>query len=169
MNSKKPKLNFMQMILLVGYTPLLIASIVLTIFASYQLRHNLEESVYSKLRSCAISVEQYFLWDIAEGILCKDEVSYEFIDSLKSEDVDLTFFNQNVRYLTSVLDDSGNRIEDTKADDAIWEFVKRGNEYKADNVVIGDSEYYVYYVPVLDENENVIGMGFAGEKNGNSK
>ena len=104
------------------------------------------------------------MWDINEGILSKDDVSYKFIDSLKSDDIELTFFEGDTRYITSIKDNSGARIEDTKADSKIWETVKAGNDYQADKVDIAGTEYYVYYTPVRSESGEVIGMAFAGEK-----
>lgn len=163
-SKNKQKLNFMKTVLMIGYIPLLTANIILTLFASYKLKTNLEESTYLRLKSCATSVEQYFTWDIREDILCKDDVSYEFIDSLKNDDIELTFFVEDTRYLTSIKDESGNRIEDTKADSHVWEEVKKGNDYKASNVEIAGVNYYVYYIPVKSEAGEVIGMAFAGEK-----
>ena len=163
-SKNKKKLNFMKTVLMIGYIPLLTANIILTLFASHKLKTNLEESTFLRLKSCATSVEQYFTWDIREDILCKDDVSYEFIDSLKNDDIELTFFVDDTRYLTSIKDESGNRIEDTKADSHIWEEVKKGNDYKASNVEIAGVDYYVYYRPVKSEAGDVIGMAFAGEK-----
>lgn len=160
----KKKLNFMKTVLMIGYIPLLSANIILTLFASHKLETNLEESTFLRLKACATGVEQYFTWDIREDILCKDDVSYEFIDSLKNEDIELTFFVDDTRYLTSIKDESGDRIEGTKADSHVWEEVKKGNDYKASNVEIAGVDYYVYYIPVKSEAGDVIGMAFAGEK-----
>lgn len=164
MKKKKKKFNFLHTVLLIGYIPLLTANIILTIFASHTMENNLEQSTYSRLECCAVSVEQYFTWDIREGILCKDDVSYEFIDSLKEKDIELTFFEEDTRYITSIKDENGNRVEGTKADSAIWDMVKAGATYTTDGVNIAGSEYYVCYVPVRSDTGEVIGMAFAGEK-----
>lgn len=158
------KLNFKKTVLMIGYIPLLTANIILTLYAAYMMRSNLEESVYLRLKACAISVEQYFTWDIREDILCKDDVSYAFIDSLQDDNIELTFFVDDTRYLTSIRDEQDKRIEDTKADPKIWEIVKAGEPYQAANVDICGNKYYVYYMPVKAEDGKVIGMAFAGEK-----
>lgn len=164
MKTQKKKLNFMKVVFMIGYIPLLTANIILTLFATHQMTKNLEDSTYSRLKACATSVEQYFAWDIREGILCKDDVSYEFIDSLKSDDIELTFFSGDTRYLTSIKDANGNRFEDTKADSNIWNTIREGHDYTSSGVDIAGSEYYVYYMPVESEEGEVIGMAFAGEK-----
>lgn len=161
--NKKKKFNLLIAILLIGYIPLLTSNTILSLFATSQLRSNLISNTYSKLEACATSVEQYFTWDIREDILYKDDVSYEFIDALVDDSIQQTFFVGDTRYLTSVKDENGNRVEDTKADPAIWETVKAGNDYKDKNVEICDTKYYVYYKPVKDEYGTVIGMAFAGE------
>ena len=158
------KLNFKRTVLMIGYIPLITANIILTLYAAYMMRSNLEESVYLRLKACAISVEQYFTWDIREDILCKDDVSYSFIDSLQDDDIELTFFVEDTRYLTSIRDEQDKRIEDTKADPKIWEIVKAGEPYQAANVDICGNKYYVYYMPVKSEDGEVIGMAFAGEQ-----
>lgn len=163
-NKNKRVLSFMTTILLIGYVPLLTANIILTIFASNTMKNNLEESTYLRLKACATSVEQYFTWDIRGGILCKDDVSYEFIDSLKDDGIELTFFEGDTRYLTSIKDDSGNRIEDTKVDSEIWKVIQSNNDYKDSNVNINGEKYYVYYTPVKSDDGKVIGIAFAGEK-----
>lgn len=161
---KKKRFNFRHMVLLIGYVPLLTANIILTIFATHTMESSLEESTYSRLEACAFTVEQYFIWDIREGILCKDDVSYEFIDSLKHNDIELTFFEGDTRYLTSIQDENGNRVEGTKADSTIWECIKSGETYMGKDVEIAGDLYYVYYVPVALDNGEIIGMAFAGEK-----
>lgn len=163
-NKNKRVLSFMTTILLIGYIPLLTANIILTIFASNTMKNNLEESTYLRLKACATAVEQYFTWDIREGILCKDDISYEFIDSLKDDDIELTFFEGDTRYLTSIKDNNGNRIEDTKADSSIWKTIQNDSDYKDSDVDINGEKYYTYYMPVKSEDGEVIGIAFAGEK-----
>ena len=165
MKKRKSKgLSFLSTILMIGYIPMVTIGVILTVLAAKQLESNLEESTYSRLQACAISVEQYFTWDIRENILCKDDVSYEFIDSLKNSDIELTFFEGDTRYLTSIKNEQGERIEDTQADSKVWESVKAGSDYRDKNVKINGIKYYVYYMPVRSEEGDVIGMAFAGEK-----
>lgn len=164
MEKRKSKLNMTVSLVLVGLIPLITTIAIITSYAGRQMDKELEEGVYSRLHACAISVEQFFGWDIERDALAKDEASYEFIDSLEVEEVELTLFIEDTRYITSVKDESGARVEGTKASPEIWATVKEGNEYKSHGVVIAGEEYYVYYVPVYDADGEVVGMAFAGEK-----
>lgn len=160
----KRKIKYQQVILMIGCIPLIVAIIVLTWYAAERMRNELIDSTYLRLKACSTSVEQYFTWDIREDILARDEVSYDFIDSLQDEHIEQTLFLKDERYITSIADESGKRIEGTKADPAIWETVKAGNDYKTDGVDIQGEKYYVYYRPVYSDNGEVLGMAFSGEK-----
>ena len=162
--TKGKRLDFLRVIMLIGSVPLLSAIIILTICAAMKMENELETSTYARLRACAISVQKYFEWDIREEILEKDDVSYEFIDSLQKNEIELTFFEGDTRFITSIKDKSGNRVEGTKASEEIWNIVKTGKDYQSDGIDISGAKYYVYYTPVCTDDGKVIGMAFAGEK-----
>lgn len=162
--TKGKRLDFLRVIMLIGSVPLLSAIIILTIYAAMKMENELETSTYARLRACAISVQKYFEWDIREEILEKDDVSYEFIDSLQKDEIELTFFEGDTRFITSIKDKSGNRAEGTKASEEVWNIVKTGKDYQSDGIDISGAKYYVYYTPVCTDDGKVIGMAFAGEK-----
>ena len=162
--TKGKRLDFLRVIMLIGSVPLLSAIIILTICAATKMENELETSTYARLRACAISVQKYFEWDIREDILEKDDVSYEFIDSLQKDEIELTFFEGDTRFITSIKDKSGNRVEGTKASEEVWNIVKTGKDYQSDGIDISGAKYYVYYTPVCTDDSKVIGMAFAGEK-----
>ena len=72
---RKHKLSFLATSILMGLIPLLVASVTISAVAIYQTKNNLEERVYLQLQACAMSVREYFEWDINEDILEVDEVS----------------------------------------------------------------------------------------------
>ncbi|MDE7268669.1 MAG: cache domain-containing protein, partial [Lachnospiraceae bacterium] len=159
---KKLKLTFLATSILMGLIPLLVASVTISAVAIYQTKSNLEERVYLQLQACAMSVREYFEWDINEDILEVDEVSLAFIDSLKAQDVDLTLFLEDVRFITSIYNEDGERNIGTKSSEGIWDLVKQGKDYSAKGTVIGGRKYYVYYTPVSNESGEIVGMAFAG-------
>lgn len=93
-NSKGKRLNILWVIILIGSVPLLTAILILTIYSTRKMEQELEDSTYARLKACAVSVEKYFEWDVREDILCRDDVSYEFIDSLKKDNIELTFLKE---------------------------------------------------------------------------
>jgi len=113
---RKRKLNLFFTFFLIGLIPLITTLFVTIFYSSNQLKKEIVNNIYLRLKTCAVSVEQYFEWDIAEEILCKDETSYEFIDSLMEDDIVLTLFEKDTSFISSIKDDKGNRVEGIKAD-----------------------------------------------------
>lgn len=159
---KKPKLALLGTMLMIGLIPLLATAVLLSAISIIKSSDKMEEDTYARLRAAAVGLEQYYAWDVINT----GEAAYEhdYVDSLLDQDIELTLFLEDTRFITSIYNDAGERNEGTKADPAIYAEVLKGNEYKADNVKIGDGEYYVYYVPMKDADDNVIGMAFAGEE-----
>ena len=157
-------MGYLQVILMIGCIPMLATMVALTVYASGKMKDELVDSTYLRLKACATSVEQYFTWDIREDILEKDDISYQFIDSLQDEHIEQTLFMEDERFITSIVDKDGNRAEGTKADPQIWETVRAGNDYETDGVEIQGEEYYVYYMPECSDDGEILGMAFAGER-----
>lgn len=160
----KGKLGYLQVILMIGCIPLTVAIIAITIYSAGKMKSELIDSTYLRLKTCTTSVEQYFTWDIREDILERDEISYQFIDSLKAADIEQTLFIGDERFISSIIDEKGKRNEGTKAEPEIWEQVKAGNDYKASGVEIQGEKYYVYYSPVYSDDGEILGMAFSGER-----
>lgn len=160
----KKKMGYLQVILMIGCIPMIAAIVALTVYASAKMKNELIDSTYLRLKACSTSVEQYFTWDIREDILEKDDISYQFIDALQEEHIEQTLFMGDERFITSIVDEDGKRIEGTKADPKVWETVKAGNDYMADGVKISGERYYVYYMPVRSDDGEILGMAFSGER-----
>lgn len=160
----KKKMGYLQVILMIGCIPMIAAIVALTVYASAKMKNELIDSTYLRLKACSTSVEQYFTWDIREDILEKDDISYQFIDALQEEHIEQTLFMGDERFITSIVDEDGKRIEGTKADPKVWETVKAGNDYMADGVKINGERYYVYYMPVRSDDGEILGMAFSGER-----
>lgn len=160
----KGKLGYLQVILMIGCIPLTVAIMAITIYSAGKMKSELIDSTYLRLKTCTTSVEQYFTWDIREDILERNEISYQFIDSLKAADIEQTLFIGDERFISSIIDEKGKRNEGTKAEPEIWEQVKAGNDYKASGVEIQGEKYYVYYSPVYSDDGEILGMAFSGER-----
>ena len=150
-----------------GLIPCIVCFLVLAQVSNVDVTSAMEEGAYGRLTACATSVVQYFLHDIQEDILDPtDMLSTDFLDSMKAQGVELTLFQQDTRIGTSLEDTSNptGRNIGTKCNPEIWEKVKTGQTYLADDVVINGDTYYVAYVPLTLADGTVWGMGFAGEK-----
>lgn len=162
----KKKIGFIQTLLALSLVPLVVIVAVSVAFSASTLKAQMEEDTAEKLYIAAESVEEYFAYDIiSNGDVSYDEYAdHEFIDTLKSQDIELTLFKGDTRFLTSIKNEDGSRNEGTQASPEIWAKVQSGETYSAENVKIGDREFFVYYIPVYaDEAQtSVWGMAFAG-------
>lgn len=161
------KLTMRSVMITTGLIPCIVCFLVLAQVSNVDVTSAMEEGTYGRLTACAISVAQYFLYDIQEDILDPtDKLSTDFLDSMKAQGVELTLFQQDTRIGTSLEDTSNptGRNIGTKCNPEIWEKVKTGQTYLADDVVINGDTYYVAYVPLTLADGTVWGMGFAGEK-----
>lgn len=158
---KEKKISLLSTLLMIGLIPLIATSVVLTVISISKVRAATEEATYQRLRIAAESLDKHYSEEISEN----GEVPYEheYIDSLLDDDIELTLFIGDTRYITSIKNEKGERNEGTQADPDIYKEVCKGNEYYSDGVVISDRDYYVYYIPMKDKEDKVVGMAFAGE------
>ena len=158
---KTKKLGLLPILLMLGLVPVVVVALILAIVSDKEVTSSLEEGVYEKLRVAATGLEEYYEWDIVNT----GEAAYEhdYVDSLLADDIELTLFLGDTRYITSIKSANGERNEGTQAAADIWSTVSAGNDYHADHVDIAGRDYYVYYTPLKGADGKVVGMAFAGE------
>ncbi len=163
MKKKQGGLGLLPVLLILGLAPLVVTALIIGILSCKELSSNMEEDVYKELRVAAEGLRQYYEYDLMNG----DELTYDedhaYVDSFKNDGIELTLFQGDTRFMTSLRKDNGERNEGSQAAADIWASVKAGNEYHSDGVTIGGKDYYVYYVPLRDASGQVVGMAFSGE------
>lgn len=90
---------------------------------------------------------------------------FSIIDTLKEKTgVDITVFYQDVRVITTVRGDDGERIIGTKVSAVVVKDVLEGGRAAFyPSVAIGDKDYFAYYSPLVNENGTCIGMLFVAK------
>lgn len=159
--TEKRGISLLSTLMLIGFIPLLATAICLSIVSIGKVSSSIKEGTYEKVSAAATGLAQYYERDLNST----GEVAYEhdYVDSLLDESIEMTLFIGDTRYITSLKNENGERNEGTQADADIYKSVCAGNDYSAENVMIGDTKYFVYYTPIQDADGNVIGMAFAGE------
>ena len=95
-------------------------------------------------------------------VVCIDLNSSEYVDSVKAKTgAELTLFCGDTRYNTTLINSSGERNIGTQMDGGIWQQVQGNNTYIG-KTVIGGTNYYVNYTPMVDYSGEVVGAYFAG-------
>ena len=95
-------------------------------------------------------------------VVCIDLNDSEYVDSVKAKTgAELTLFCGDTRYNTTLINSSGERNIGTQMDGGIWQQVQ-GNNIYIGKTVIGGTNYYVNYTPMVDYSGEVVGAYFAG-------
>ena len=162
---KKKTISMMASLLMISIVPTLLASVVVAVIGCRSMATSLEDDVYHELRVAAEGLSNYYKQDISNSADQTPTYDHNYVDSLLDDDIQLTLFMDDVRFVTSVTDESNEtgRNEGTTANPDIWALVSAGNEYREKNVVINGAEYYAIYLPLENKDGKVIGMSFAGK------
>lgn len=155
--------------------PALIISVVLMLLANYSLTTGLNTEALGGLALLAQAVKGGY--DNMEGDYRLDEnnnlwkgdvnlsENSDMIDAyVEGADADVTIFYGKTRRVTSLIDAAtGERIIGTDASDEVWDLVRTGKIYETTNLTINNLPYAACYIPLEDNQGQVIGMVFAGQ------
>ena len=151
---------------------------VLTIISGIEINRIYSDMVQEELRVAAeqLNSEMSNVWDgdwsLSDGDLYKgDENIMEEYNEIMEEMKSLTGIEYSVLYgktrqITTLLDGNGNKAVGYDASDDVYNQVV-GNklEYYAKSIPAGTNEqYYIYYLPLMNDDGTAIGMVFAGRE-----
>ncbi len=171
----KDKKSIRQKLTAIGILPIVFLSVtifVLGVILIYSMhadiiRDELETSTHV-LKGCFnLTVRGDYTYD--GDVLKKGDVNISDSTMLyeikNNSDVDTTIFWKDTRIITTVESTYGVSAVGTKASQEVVERVlNRGENYFSNNLVIGGMDYIGYYTPLLNEDETVVGMVFAGKQ-----
>ncbi len=172
-----------QKIMLISITPIVLLGVVMLWVSNKRINAVLTSAIENGLRGAAISVldsleevndEAFYIGEDDElykgdyNITQHTRLADELRNSAKT---DITIFYGDTRYMTSVLDENGDRVLRTQAGEAVINTVlKGGQDYFATDVVVVGQDYFGYYVPLTDETTGeIVGMVFAGMSQSDAK
>ena len=153
--------------------PLVVLGLTTIIFGNARIREVVTDNIENGLRGAAVAVRDTIDYadegelHVEDGILYKGEFDVtnatEIADHVKSAtDMDITVFYGDTRYMSSVVNEQGERIIGTTAQEVVIDKVIKGNqEYFSDDVNVNGVPYFGYYIP-LTEDGQVVGMVFSG-------
>lgn len=167
------KLQYKMLILAI--IPVLVMGIVAILISNTVVKNKLLDDAKQKLKATSNAVlaaydqnaGDYFVnatGDVWKGAY-NVSLSTPFIDDIAAKTgIEVTFFYNDTRLVTSLKDADGKRILGSKAGDFLVENVLQdGNEVFTNRVLVDGTFYFGYYVPVHQNNsDEIIGMVFAG-------
>lgn len=155
-----------------------ILALILTVYGVRSVNAAYLESFTEELRAAAIQLRDEVSheydgeWEIDEkGILRKDGVDIhdeyqgQFDEMFSHTGISYTLFAGDTRYITTLTDSSGKRMEGTKAGEKVIDTVlNKGEEYLASNFEIAGEKWYAHYCPLKNSDGTIVGMVFAGRE-----
>lgn len=171
MEDNRPKKSFKTSFLCVAVIPLLVAGIIISVVSYSRQKNNIYNEIRTEMEYLAFTIANSYdamypgYYEIVKSdsiIALKKGDSYitsDFIDNIKEDTgLEITIFYEDVRMLTTIYDEDGNRILGTKMNSAIKQDVIDTDLIKFyDNVIIGKEKYFAYYMPLHNGDSDVIG------------
>ena len=161
-------------ILTMALLPIFCLGIVVILIGNVRIGSAMTGSIENGLRASAVSVRDT-LEHVDEGdfrvegdALYKGDFNVsqavEIADNIKdAADIDITVFFGDTRYMTSVVDEQGNRVIGTQAGQTVIDRVLgNGEEYFSTSVNVEGQNFFGYYLPMYSSGETAVGMIFAG-------
>ncbi|MFD3155961.1 methyl-accepting chemotaxis protein [Haloimpatiens sp. FM7330] len=166
------KLKLNHKIFLMVLSIIIVLSIGTLSFTYYELSVAFNSKIDEQLKSnteLALDVinEKYSgNWKVEGNKLYKGEKlingNNEVLDSIRNKtNAHVTIFLNDTRISTTVLDNGKRAIGTTASKEVVDKVLNNKNEYHGQAVVVGD-KYEVNYIPIKNQNEEVIGMFFMG-------
>lgn len=175
-NKSKRRFGVRWMVLSITVLPLLISCVITTFFASLTMETGMQKEVFTTLESAAtgallaldnVSMDAFRLVgdDLYKG-------SYNVTKNMDAIDryaetngIEFTFYYGDTRRASTIITESGQRQIGTKANSEISSAVlSKGEVYTSTNILVGNKNYYGYYMPVSDfSTGEIVGMVFAGK------
>ncbi|MBR1873690.1 MAG: diguanylate cyclase [Eubacterium sp.] len=159
----------------IGVIPMLLLGIGLTIYSQFSVREGMDYEVERSLSGIAHNLlSTYNTIDAGQFAVDGDKymkgetditADYRIMDDIKTDTgADVTLYYGTTRRMTTIVDDDGNRLTDTEApEDVIAQVYNAGEEYFSTGVDVQGVNYYGYYVPIQNDDGEIVGMCFAGK------
>ena len=167
------KLSVSQKVLLLSIIPILVLGITVMFVSHNQVNSVVTSTIENGLRCSAqamresltdVNDDSYYVSEdgkMYKGDFCVSNAT-TLADTLKaSSNTDVTVFFGNERYMTSVLNENGERAVRTQADDpaVVTNVLNGGQEYFSTSITVRGNEYFGYFIPLYDDQtKEVIGM-----------
>lgn len=159
--------------------PILLLTLIVTLFAAGSFARTMRREVENELKNLngAVSAAYDMIYpgdytvveELDELYLFKGKhqinEDYSVIDKIKENTgADITISYQNVRVITTLMDENHDRLAGTKVSSSITKEVLEGKVGKFyPKVPIGGENYFAYYAPLINSDGSSVGMLFVAK------
>lgn len=166
--------SIQKKMLFISLLPILILSILIVAFGMILLYRSYTQSIQEELESTTNILMDCLDLTVPGDYHYEDDVLYKgdlnFTASAmmnrvrERSGIDTTIFWHDTRALTTVVDESGVSATGTKASaEVVNAVLLEGDNYYSSDVDVNGMTYIGYYMPLVNSDQTVIGMVFAGK------
>ncbi len=179
MNKKQGKASLYSKLLIMTLVPLFLLAVVIMSFSAHRFAEALHEEVkkgLQDLNATFLTMYDYLYPGEYTAVEMENEIymlkgehqingDFSLIDRMKeSTGVDITLFYQDARVITTLRDQSGNRIIGTMVNSVVKrDVIEKEIATFYPSVNINGTEYFAYYEPIKNSDGSMIGMLFVGK------
>lgn len=167
-NSIQKKMLFISLLPILILSILIVAFGIILMYRSYtqSIQEELESTTNVLLDCLDLTVPGDYHYE--ENVLYKGDLNFTTSSMMnrvrERSGIDTTIFWNDTRVLTTVVNESGELATGTKASAEVVDAVLLGGEnYYSSNVDVNGMKYIGYYMPLVNSDQMVIGMVFAGK------
>ena len=154
--------------------PIFAVAIIAVLISAYKQQRLAESMTKQEMHSAASSILQVYNsetdgdYSYSDGSFRKGITpltgNYTIIDNIKQETgIDVTIAYNNTRVLTTIKDDTGNRVIGSEVDSRVMDAIQSGKNFVARKVKVGNLFYTGYYIPLRQSSDNtIVGTVFCG-------
>lgn len=157
---KKQGCSLFLLLMLLTLAPVVLATVILSTTSLHLTRTNLEGSVQTTLHVTADNLAKYCKENEITAINASGY--YEYLDSLKTEGLEMAILADGIPAATSIKNENDYRIREIPMDQ---DLVSAGGTdgYYDKNVLIEGNTYYGYYIPIMNDGR-ITAVAFAAER-----
>lgn len=144
-------ISISKKIMLTVLLPILILCLGVSIMCSSIFRTIITDEIQTQLSIAAYNFKMEY------GLIDNDELDKAMIAFKEHNDIDVTIFNNDKRELSTVPNAVGTSMEPT-----ILKSIRTGQEYFATDANVNGQQYFGYYIPIMNQENNYIGAAFTG-------
>lgn len=173
--ARKKRKSLIFTIMRMSVIPIAILGVVMTFYSQNSVHEGMVFEIEKSLSGIAHNlISIYNVLDAGDFSQKDDRVykeeteitsDYRVLDDIKNDTgADVTVFVGDERCLTTLVDKKGNRLVGSHLDKEVAsQVIEDGEEYFSQNVDVMGVRYFGYYVPIRNDENEVVGVSFAGE------
>lgn len=152
--------GMLSLLTMISLIPLVLSIAIIGAVSLSTTTSTMEEDARDTLYIVANNLASYCDQNEINAINAADY--YEYLDSLKNQDIEMAIIIDGAPCTTSIKNSNDYRIREIECDVTLAEVSAMASGYFDDSVLIDGNLYYGYYMPI-ESGGKVIGMAFAGE------